>query len=159
VGTTIYNTDVVGRKPLTGSARRCTSGTPAAALLDGNVLPEAVHAGRLDADDISASRRPHPEVQLDEARDRADITERFATDLAHHRRRTVACTRVASRTAHRHPGNNRRARRQSSMLWPTGSPTSTRATAIERAVIELIASTTSGTSSTFSPRRSGRRLD
>jgi 2-methylcitrate dehydratase PrpD len=54
--------------------------TTAAALLDGNVLPEQFTPARLDADDIWRLVE-RTDVHLDEARDHADITERFATDL------------------------------------------------------------------------------
>jgi 2-methylcitrate dehydratase PrpD len=53
----------------------------AAALLDGNVLPEQFAAARLDADDIWHLIE-RTDVHLDETRDRAPVTERFGTDLA-----------------------------------------------------------------------------
>jgi 2-methylcitrate dehydratase PrpD len=55
--------------------------TTAAALLDGNVLPEQFAPARLDADDVWRLIE-RTDVHLDETRDHADITKRFGTDLA-----------------------------------------------------------------------------
>ncbi|MUL49220.1 MmgE/PrpD family protein [Mycobacterium sp. CBMA293] len=52
----------------------------AAALLDGNVLPEQFTAARLDADDIW-NLIDRTEVHLDESLTDAPITERFRTDV------------------------------------------------------------------------------
>ncbi|MDH6245906.1 MmgE/PrpD family protein [Mycobacterium sp. OTB74] len=52
----------------------------AAALLDGNVLPEQFTAARLDADDIW-DLIDRTEVHLDESLSGAPITERFRTDV------------------------------------------------------------------------------
>ena len=116
------------------------------------MLPEQFTPDRLDADDIwhLVDRTVH----LDEKRDRADITERFATDLAVTTDDgTVHRSRVANRTAHPTIRSPTTTRRQVPRAGRPGHHRD-RATAIERAVISLIASTTSGTSSTFSPRRS-----
>jgi 2-methylcitrate dehydratase PrpD len=69
-------------RPLTPIGAQMNIGyATAAALLDGNVLPEQFTAARLDADDIwaliSATR-----VHLDESLADADITEKLRTDLA-----------------------------------------------------------------------------
>ena len=53
----------------------------AAALLDGNVLPEQFTPARLDADDIW-SLIATTSMHLDESLAQADITERFRTDVA-----------------------------------------------------------------------------
>ena len=53
----------------------------AAALLDGNVLPEQFTPARLDADDIW-SLIGATTVHLDESWSRADTTEKFRTDVA-----------------------------------------------------------------------------
>jgi 2-methylcitrate dehydratase PrpD len=52
----------------------------AAALLDGNVLPEQFTPARLDADDIWALIAATT-VHLDESLTHADITEKFRTDV------------------------------------------------------------------------------
>jgi len=83
VGTTIYKHGWwIAERPLTPIGAQMHLGyTTAAALLDGNVLPEQFTPARLDADDIWRLVE-RTDVHLDEARDHADITERFATDLA-----------------------------------------------------------------------------
>jgi 2-methylcitrate dehydratase PrpD len=83
VGTTIYKHGWwTAERPLTAIGAQMHLGyTTAAALLDGNVLPEQFTADRLDADDIWRLV-DRTEVHLDAARDGASITERFATDLA-----------------------------------------------------------------------------
>jgi 2-methylcitrate dehydratase PrpD len=83
VGTTIYRHGWwIAERPLTPIGAQVHLGyTTAAALLDGNVLPEQFTPDRLDADDIWRLV-DRTEVHLDETRDRTDITERFATDLA-----------------------------------------------------------------------------
>ncbi len=83
VGTTIYKHGWwTAERPLSAIGAQMHLGyTTAAALLDGNVLPEQFTTPRLDADDIWRLVR-RTEVHLDEARDRAPVTERFATDLA-----------------------------------------------------------------------------
>ena len=83
VGTTIYKHGWwTAERPLTPIGAQMHLGyTTAAALLDGNVLPEQFTPARLDADDIWRLVE-RTEVHLDEARDGADIAERFATDLA-----------------------------------------------------------------------------
>ena len=83
VGTTIYKHGWwTAERPLTPIGAQMHLGyTTAAALLDGNVLPEQFTPARLDADDIWRLV-DRTEVHLDEARDGADIAERFATDLA-----------------------------------------------------------------------------
>jgi 2-methylcitrate dehydratase PrpD len=53
----------------------------AAALLDGNVLPEQFTPARLDSDDIW-SLIAATTVHLDESLTDADITEKFRTDVA-----------------------------------------------------------------------------
>jgi 2-methylcitrate dehydratase PrpD len=60
----------------------------AAALLDGNVLPEQFTPARLDSDEIW-SLIAATTVHLDESLARAEITERFRTDVAVHRARVV----------------------------------------------------------------------
>ena len=83
VGTTIYKHGWwTAERPLTPIGAQMHLGyTTAAALLDGNVLLEQFTPARLDADDIWRLV-DRTEVHLDEARDGADIAERFATDLA-----------------------------------------------------------------------------
>jgi 2-methylcitrate dehydratase PrpD len=83
VGTTIYKHGWwAAERPLTPIGAQMHLGyTTAAALLDGNVLPEQFTPTRLDSNDIWRLVE-RTEVHLDEALDRADITERFRTDLA-----------------------------------------------------------------------------
>jgi 2-methylcitrate dehydratase PrpD len=69
-------------RPLTAIGAQMNIGyATAAALLDGNVLPEQFTPGRLDADDIWALIDA-TDVHLDEALNDAPITERFRTDVA-----------------------------------------------------------------------------
>jgi 2-methylcitrate dehydratase PrpD len=69
-------------RPLTPIGAQMNIGyATAAALLDGNVLPEQFTPSRLDADDIWALIDA-TEVHLGEALDDAPITERFRTDIA-----------------------------------------------------------------------------
>jgi 2-methylcitrate dehydratase PrpD len=69
-------------RPLTPIGAQMNIGyATAAALLDGNVLPEQFTPGRLDADDIWALIDV-TDVHLDEALHDAPITERFRTDVA-----------------------------------------------------------------------------
>lgn len=83
VGETVYKHGWwLPERPLTPIGAQMNIGyATAAALLDGNVLPEQFTAARLNADDIwaliSATR-----VHLDESLADADITEKFRTDLA-----------------------------------------------------------------------------
>lgn len=83
VGETVYKHGWwLPERPLTPIGAQMNIGyATAAALLDGNVLPEQFTAARLDADDIwaliAATR-----VHLDESLADADITEKFRTDLA-----------------------------------------------------------------------------
>jgi 2-methylcitrate dehydratase PrpD len=83
VGTTIYKHGWwPAERPLTPIGAQMHLGyATAAALLDGNVLPEQFAAARLDADDIWRLVE-RTEVHLDESRDRAPVAERFGTDLA-----------------------------------------------------------------------------
>jgi 2-methylcitrate dehydratase PrpD len=83
VGTTIYKHGWwTAERPLTPVGAQMHLGyATAAALLDGNVLPEQFAAPRLDADDIWRLVE-RTDVHLDESRDRAPIAERFGTDLA-----------------------------------------------------------------------------
>jgi len=139
VGTTIYKHGWwSAERPLTAIGAQMHLGyTTAAALLDGNVLPEQFTPDRLDADDIW-HLVDRTEVQLDEARDRADITERFATDLAVTTDDgTVHRTRVAQpHGAPDDPGNNDELVVKFHALADRVTNRD-RATAIERAVIEL----------------------
>jgi 2-methylcitrate dehydratase PrpD len=83
VGTTVYKHGWwAAERPLTPIGAQMHLGyAVAAALLDGNVLPEQFTAARRDADDIwRLIERTH--VHLDQTRDSAPVTERFATDLA-----------------------------------------------------------------------------
>ena len=69
-------------RPLTPIGAQMNIGyATAAALLDGNVLPEQFTPERLDADDIWKLIAATT-VHLDEALAHADITERFRTDVA-----------------------------------------------------------------------------
>jgi 2-methylcitrate dehydratase PrpD len=69
-------------RPLTPIGAQMNIGyATAAALLDGNVLPEQFTAARLDSDDIW-SVIDATTVHLDESLAQADITERFCTDVA-----------------------------------------------------------------------------
>jgi 2-methylcitrate dehydratase PrpD len=83
VGTTIYKHGWwTAERPLTPIGAQMHLGyTTAAALLDGNVLPEQFAAARLDADDIWRLVE-RTDVHLDESRDHAPVAERFGTDLA-----------------------------------------------------------------------------
>jgi 2-methylcitrate dehydratase PrpD len=83
VGSTIYKHGWwSAQRPLTPIGAQMHLGfTTAAALLDGNVLPEQFTPTRLDADDIWRLVEC-TDVHLDETRDHAPLTERFATDLA-----------------------------------------------------------------------------
>ncbi|MDT5303460.1 MAG: hypothetical protein QOG79_6775 [Mycobacterium sp.] len=83
VGTTIYKHGWwPAERPLTPIGAQMHLGyATAAALLDGNVLPEQFAAARLDADDIWRLVE-RTDVHLDESRDRAPVAERFGTDLA-----------------------------------------------------------------------------
>jgi 2-methylcitrate dehydratase PrpD len=70
------------KRPLTPIGAQMNIGyATAAALLDGNVLPEQFMPSRLDADDIWALIDA-TDVHLDEALNDAPIAERFRTDLA-----------------------------------------------------------------------------
>jgi 2-methylcitrate dehydratase PrpD len=69
-------------RPLTPIGAQMNIGyATAAALLDGNVLPEQFTPGRLDADDVW-KLIDATEVHLDETLTDAPITERFRTDVA-----------------------------------------------------------------------------
>jgi 2-methylcitrate dehydratase PrpD len=69
-------------RPLTPIGAQMNIGyATAAALLDGNVLPEQFTPKRMDADDIWALIDA-TEVHLDESLNDAPITERFRTDVA-----------------------------------------------------------------------------
>src|ERR1700758_2411801 len=69
-------------RPLTAIGAQMNIGyATAAALLDGNVLPEQFTPARLDADDIW-SLIAATTVHLDESLANADITEKFRTDVA-----------------------------------------------------------------------------
>jgi 2-methylcitrate dehydratase PrpD len=83
VGETIYKHGWwQPERPLTPIGAQMNIGyATAAALLDGNVLPEQFTAGRLDADDIW-SLIAATTVHLDESLTHADITEKFRTDVA-----------------------------------------------------------------------------
>ena len=83
VGTTIYKHGWwSAERPLTPIGAQMHLGyTTAAALLDGNVLPEQFTPARLDADDIWRLVA-RTDVHLDESLDRAPLTERFGTDMA-----------------------------------------------------------------------------
>lgn len=122
VGETVYKHGWwLPERPLTPIGAQMNIGyATAAALLDGNVLPEQFTAARLDADDIwaliSATR-----VHLDESLADADITEKFRTDLAVTTREgTVHRARVAlPHGAPNDPVTNDEVVR-SSTRWPTG---------------------------------------
>jgi 2-methylcitrate dehydratase PrpD len=83
VGETIYKHGWwLPERPLTPIGAQMNIGyATAAALLDGNVLPEQFTPERLDADDIWKLIAATT-VHLDEALAHADITERFRTDVA-----------------------------------------------------------------------------
>jgi 2-methylcitrate dehydratase PrpD len=83
VGETIYKHGWwAPERPLTPIGAQMNIGyATAAALLDGNVLPEQFTPGRLDADDIW-SLIAATTVHLDESLAEADITQRFRTDVA-----------------------------------------------------------------------------
>ena len=72
----------VPQRPLTPIGAQMNIGyATAAALLDGNVLPEQFTPGRLDSDDIW-SLIAATAVHLDESLGHADITTKFRTDVA-----------------------------------------------------------------------------
>jgi 2-methylcitrate dehydratase PrpD len=83
VGETIYKHGWwTPERPLTAIGAQMNIGyATAAALLDGNVLPEQFTPARLDSDDIW-SLIANTSVHLDESLAQADITERFRTDVA-----------------------------------------------------------------------------
>jgi 2-methylcitrate dehydratase PrpD len=83
VGETIYKHGWwPPERPLTPMGAQMNIGyTTAAALLDGNVLPEQFTAARLDSDDIW-SLIAATAVHLDESLTHADITEKFRTEVA-----------------------------------------------------------------------------
>src|SRR6516165_5590147 len=83
VGETIYKHGWwQPERPLTPIGAQMNIGyATAAALLDGNVLPEQFTPARLDADDIW-SLIAATTVHLDESLAKADITEKFRTDVA-----------------------------------------------------------------------------
>jgi 2-methylcitrate dehydratase PrpD len=83
VGETIYKHGWwLPERPLTPIGAQMNIGyATAAALLDGNVLPEQFTQARLDADDIW-SLIAATTVHLDESLTHADITEKFGTDVA-----------------------------------------------------------------------------
>jgi 2-methylcitrate dehydratase PrpD len=83
VGETVYKHGWwAPERPLTAIGAQMNIGyATAAALLDGNVLPEQFTTARLNADDIWALIDV-TEVHLDESLSGAPITERFRTDLA-----------------------------------------------------------------------------
>src|SRR5882757_5392075 len=83
VGETVYKHGWwAPERPLTAIGAQMNIGyATAAALLDGNALPEQFTAARLDADDIW-SLIDVTNVHLDESLADAPLTERFRTDLA-----------------------------------------------------------------------------
>ena len=83
VGETVYKHGWwLPQRPLTAIGAQMNIGyATAAALLDGNVLPEQFTPGRLNSDDIW-SLIAATTVHLDESLAHADITERFRTDVA-----------------------------------------------------------------------------
>src|SRR6516162_5963540 len=83
VGETIYKHGWwQPERPLTAIGAQMNIGyATAAALLDGNVLPEQFTPARLDADDIW-SLIAATTVHLDESLAKADITEKFRTEVA-----------------------------------------------------------------------------
>ena len=139
VGETVYKHGWwLPQRPLTAIGAQMNIGyATAAALLDGNVLPEQFTAARLDADDVW-SLIAATTVHLDESLAQADITEKFRTDVA-----------VTTRDGSVH---------RASVLVPHGAPTdpvtnaelvakfhaladrvtsTSRADAIERTVLDL----------------------
>jgi 2-methylcitrate dehydratase PrpD len=83
VGETIYKHGWwLPERPLTPIGAQMNIGyATAAALLDGNVLPEQFTPGRLDSDDIW-SLIAATTVHLDESLNHPDITRKFRTDVA-----------------------------------------------------------------------------
>jgi len=83
VGETVYKHGWwLPQRPLTAIGAQMNIGyATAAALLDGNVLPEQFTPTRLDSDDIW-SLIAATTVHLDESLAQADITEKFRTDVA-----------------------------------------------------------------------------
>ena len=83
VGETVYKHGWwLPQRPLTPIGAQMNIGyATAAALLDGNVLPEQFTPARLDSDDIW-SLIAATTVHLDESLAQADITEKFRTDVA-----------------------------------------------------------------------------
>jgi 2-methylcitrate dehydratase PrpD len=83
VGETVYkHAWWLPQRPLTPIGAQMNIGyATAAALLDGNVLPEQFTPARLDSDDIW-SLIAATTVHLDESLAQADITEKFRTDVA-----------------------------------------------------------------------------
>lgn len=124
VGETVYKHGWwLPERPLTPIGAQMNIGyATAAALLDGNVLPEQFTAARLDADDIwaliSATR-----VHLDESLADADITEKLRTDLAV-TTREEPCTAPGWRCRTARPTIRSPTTKwwRSSTRWPTGRP-------------------------------------
>ena len=83
VGETVYKHGWwTPERPLTPIGAQMNIGyATAAALLDGNVLPEQFTQKRLDADDVWALIG-NTDVHLDESLANAPVTERFRTDVA-----------------------------------------------------------------------------
>lgn len=83
VGETVYKHGWwLPQRPLTAIGAQMNIGyATAAALLDGNVLPEQFTSARLDSDDVW-SLIEATTVHLDKSLAQADITEKFRTDVA-----------------------------------------------------------------------------
>jgi 2-methylcitrate dehydratase PrpD len=83
VGETVYKHGWwLPQRPLTPIGAQMNIGyATAAALLDGNVLPEQFTSARLDSDDVW-SLIEATTVHLDKSLAQADITEKFRTDVA-----------------------------------------------------------------------------
>jgi 2-methylcitrate dehydratase PrpD len=139
VGETVYKHGWwLPERPLTAIGAQMNIGyATAAALLDGNVLPEQFTPARLDSDDVW-SLIAATTVHLDESLAHADITEKFRTDVAVTTKDgTVHRARVdVPHGAPNDPVTNTELVAKFHALADRVTSTS-RADAIERAVLEL----------------------
>ncbi|MGA7054506.1 MAG: MmgE/PrpD family protein [Mycobacterium sp.] len=126
------------QRPLTAIGAQMNIGyTTAAALLDGNVLPEQFTPSRLDSDDIW-SLIATTTVHLDESLAQADISEKFRTDVAvtMHDGAVHRASVVVPHGAPTDPVTNEELVAKFHALADRVTSTS-RADAIERAVLDL----------------------
>ena len=131
VGETVYKHGWwTPERPLTPIGAQMNIGyATAAALLDGNVLPEQFTAARLDADDVWAPDRRPPTCTSTNRWPARPSAERFRTDARRHhdRRRRARSPRRCSRTALPPIRSPTTSSSRSSTRSPTASPAASRA--------------------------------